>query len=164
MLCTTENACSFRQIYSPETQCLRSPRLSKVRRSEKIWAPNMHYYCSVVSSFSYQAPTTWNQLLVSARHSVSVSSFKCYLKLFSLKTKVSNCSSVPFPRYMCVCVCVCVCVCARARARVCVCVCVRVCACACVCVRACVRACVCVCVCVRAQARAFSLCCQNMYT
>ena len=80
------------------------------------------------------------QLLVSVRHSTSVSSCKSSLKTF---LSSETFSSVPLPYYTTLCVCLCVRALACARVCVCVWVCVRV-----VCMRACVggRACACACV------------------
>ena len=84
--------------------------------------------------FSYQAPTTWNQLPVSVR--TSVSSFKSSSKILLCSKKLSSDDYPELRERVCV------------RAYVCVCVCVRT------CVRACMRACVRECVRARACVRA----------
>ena len=67
-------------LYTPSRQ-LRSSADTRVFR-----VPSFRTKSRGQCSFSYQAPTTWNQLPASIRHASSVSSFKSSLKtlLFSV--------------------------------------------------------------------------------
>ena len=103
-------------LYTPSPQ-LRSPADTRVFRTPSFRAKyNGH------RSFSYQVPVICNQLLLSVRHSTSVSSFKTSVKTFLLKEPPKTTTFIQFH-------------CPALRSSVCVCV--------HACVRACVRACVC---------------------
>jgi len=103
-------------LYTPSPQ-LRSPTDTRVFRTPSFRAKyNGH------RSFSYQVPVICNQLLLSVRHSTSVSSFKTSVKTFLLKEPPKTTTFIQFH-------------CPALRSSVCVCV--------HACVRACVRACVC---------------------
>jgi hypothetical protein len=75
-------------LYTPSRQ-LRSSADTRVFK-----IPSFRTKSSGQRSFSYQAPTTWNQLPVSVRHASSVSSFKSSLKTYLFSQTFS---SVPLP-------------------------------------------------------------------
>ena len=78
----------FLHLYTPSRQ-LRSSADTRVFR-----IPSFCTKSSGQRSFSYQAPTTWNKLPASIRHTSSDSSFKSSLKIFLFSKTFS---SVPLP-------------------------------------------------------------------
>ena len=79
-------------LYTPSPQ-LRSPTDTRVFRT-----PSFRAKSNGQRSFSNQAPVICNQLLLSVRHSTSVSSFKTSVKTLLLKKQTqNNIYSVPLP-------------------------------------------------------------------